>query len=357
MALSDLFKRTKGDPEVPEEDENEKKLMELFQKRHLMKKMYDKAAAELAEKQEEAEALQRQAGEMGKRLGALDEMLSDPEKGQSVIVHYQLAALWSECNIQLAIRCQELVSKHEAEEKQAQLVEFATAQRARIQAAEERALSAQHPIALVLDRKRQLEIDLAASQRLWHYFKRKRLNAELAALAEQLVPMQKAKQQLDEELDKLKQTPAPEYPGLSIAAKRNVNLHLIALAQYLYQTLMVNSVAQHVQNTHGQLPNATVFGDTRTCLQMVGHIAEAAGKLKSDAERQLKLGQRFAWLQENARYAKAEDTLPERELYVAIEGKVGAGTREVKPFDLDAGRIPVNVVDNDYFGLKDMVLN
>lgn len=356
MALSDLLKRFKGQPEVPEDDENEKKLMELFQKRHLMKKMYDKAAAELASKQEEAEALQRQAGEMGKRLGALDEMLSDPEKGQSVIVHYQLAALWSECNIQLAIRCQELSSKHEADEKQAQLLEFATAQRAKIQAAEVQVQAAQVPLDQALDRKRQLEIDLAASQRFWHYFKRKRLNLALAELAAQLEPLLKRKQQVEDELEKLKQTPAPEYPGLSVAAKRNINLHLIALAQYLYQTLMVNSVAQHAQNTHGQLPNATVFGDTRTCLQMVTHIAEAAGKLKSDAERQLKLGQRFAWLQEKARYAKPEDTLPEREVFVAIEGSVGAGTREVKPFDLDAGKIPVNVVDNDYFGLKDMVL-
>lgn len=356
MALSDLLKRFKGEPKVPEDDENEKKLMELFQKRHLMKKMYDKAAAELSSKQEEAEALQRQAGEMGKRLGALDEMLSDPEKGQSVIVHYQLAALWSECNIQLAIRCQELVSKHEADEKQAQLLEFATAQRARIQAAEVQVQAAQVPLDQALDRKRQLEIDLAASQRFWHYFKRKRLNLALTEVAAQLEPLLKRKQQTEEDLEKLKQTPAPEYPGLSVAAKRNINLHLIALGQYLYQTLMVNSVAQHAQNTHGQLPNATVFGDTRTCLQMVAHIAEAAGKLKSDAERQLKLGQRFAWLQEKARYAKPEDTLPDREVYLAIEGTVGAGTREVKPFDLDAGRIPVNVVDNDYFGLKDMVL-
>lgn len=356
MALSDLLKRFKGEPEAPEDDENEKKLMELFQKRHVMKKMYDKAAADLAAKTEEADALQRQAGEMGKRLNALDEMLSDPEKGQSVIVHYQLAALWSECNIQLAIRCQELCSKHEADEKQAQLMEFATAQRAKIQAAEVQVQAAQVPLDQALDRKRQLEVDLAASQRFWHYFKRKRLVAELAAMADQIEPLQKRRQAAQDELDKLKQAPAPEYPGLSVGAKRQINLHLIALCQYLYQTLMGNSVAQHAQNTHGQLPNATVFGDTRTCLQMVGHIAEAAGKLKSDAERQLKLGQRYAWLQEKSRYAKPEDTLPEREVYVGIEGTVGTGTREVKPFDLDAGKIPVNVVDNDYFGLKDMVL-
>jgi len=356
MAISDLLKRFKGETEPPEDDENEKKLMELFQKRHLMKKMYDKAAAELAEKQEEAEALQRQATEMGKRLGALDEMLSDPEKGQSVIVHYQLAALWAECNIQLAVRAQELVSKHEAEEKQQQLAEFAAAQRVKLQQADVAAQAAQVPLAEALDRKRQLEVDMSASQRFWHYFKRKKLTAALAELDARIAPLQENKRKADEALEKLKQTPAPEYPGLSVGAKRAINLHLIALAQYLYQTLMGNSIAQHAQNTHGQLPNATVFGDTRTCLQMVSHIAEAVGKLKSDAERQLKLGQRYAWLQEKARYAKAEDTLPDREVYVAIEGSVGAGTREVKPFDLDAGRIPVNVVDNDYFGLKDLAL-
>ena len=138
--------------------------------------------------------------------------------------------------------------------------------------------------------------------------------------------------------------------------KRSVNLHLIALAQYLYQMLMPNSVAQHAQNTHGALANATVFGDTRTCLQLVSQIAEGAHKLKNDNERQLKLGQRFAWLQEKARYEAAESTLPVREVYAFIEGTVGTGSREVKPFDLDAGRIPANVVDGDFWGLKELAL-
>lgn len=356
MAFADLFKRFKGQPEVPEEDENEKKLMELFQKRHVMKKMYDKAAAELSSKQEEADALQRQAGEMGKRLNALDDMLSNAEKGQSVIVYYQLAELWAECNMQIAIRVQELVTKHESEEKQAQLIEFATAQRQKIAAAEERVRMAQAQVDEVLLRKRQLDTALAAAQRFWHYFKRKQLHAELAGVEQILTPIAARHRQHVEELDKLKQTPAPDYPGLSIPAKRQINLHLIALGQYLYVALMGNSVAQHAQNTHGALPNATVFGDTRTCLQLVSHVAEGIGKLKSDSERQLKIGQRYAWLQEKARYAAGESTLPDRECIAHIEGTVGAGTREVKPFDLDAGRIMINVIDGDYFGLKEFAL-
>ena len=356
MAFSDLFKRFKGKPEVPEEDENEKKLMELFQKRHIMKKMYDKAAAELVSKEEEAEALGRQAGVMGKRLNALDDFLSDSEKGQSVIVFYQLTALWSECNMQLAIRVQELATKHEAEEKQQQQLEFANAQRQKIAAAEDRARAAVMPVEDAMARKRQLDTDLAASQRLWHYFKRKRLHEALADLAQTLAPLLTRRQQAEDELEKLRQTPAPDYPGLSVAAKRSTNLHLIALAQYLYQTLMPHSVAQFAQNTHGALPNANVFGDTRNCLLLLTQIAEAAGKLPSDNERQLKLSQRFAWLQEKARFDGAEDTLPVREVYAFIEGTVGTGTREVKPFDLDAGRIPANVVDGNFWGFKDLAL-
>ena len=357
MAIADLFKKfLPGGADAPaEDDEQDKKLMELFQKRNLLKRMYDKAAGDLAASKEEAEALGRQAEGMGKRLNALDEMLSNPEKGQSVIVFYQLAELWAGCNSLVAERAYELSQRHEAEERQKLLADFGVAQRQKLQAADDRLRMAQAQFDEVSLRQRQLTTELAAAQRFWHYFKRKRIAAELGHIEQTLAPIAARHAQLSDELEKVKQAPAPDYPGLSVPAKRTINLQLIALAQYLYRELSANSVAQHAQNTHGALPNANVFGDTKSCLLMVQHIAEAASHLKNDSERQLKLSQRFSHLQEKARFAGAEDTLPEREVYAAIEGAIGAGSREVKAFDLDAGRMLINVVDGDYFGLKGLL--
>ena len=85
---------------------------------------------------------------------------------------------------------------------------------------------------------------------------------------------------------------------------------------------------------------------------MLVQVSEGNSRLNNDAERQLKLSQRYAHLQERARYASGTDPLPERELLAVIDGAVGAGTREVKAFDLEGGRMLVNVVDGDYFGIK-----
>lgn len=357
MALGDLFKKLSGKADAPaEEDPTDGRLVDLFQKYKLLKKTSDKTLAELGTTREELEALRNQAEEMGKRLMALDDFLSDPEKGQSVIVHYQLAALWSRCNGMMAERVYELTQKHEAEEKQQLLVEFSNSQRQKLAAAEDKLRFAQAQLDEVLMRKRQLETDLAASQRFWHYFKRKRLVGELANLEATLKPVANRHKELTEEVDGIKQAPTPEYKGLSVQSKRAINLHLIALAQYLYQTLMLNQVAQHAQNTYGQLPNATAYGDTRTCLQLLTYVSEGSSKLNNDGERQLKLSQRYAHLQEKARYASGTDVVPERELFAAIDGSVGAGTREVKAFDLEGGRMLVNVVDGDFFGLKGMLL-
>jgi len=357
MAIADLFKRVMGKaPEPVGEDEQDQRLMDLFQKRNLLKRLYDKAAAELSSTKEEAEALQRQAGEMGKRLSALDEMLVDAEKGQSVIVFYQLSLLWSRCNGLLAERLHELSQRHESEERQQLLAQFAASQREKLAAADEKLRFTQLQLDEVNGRKRQLDTEWAASQRFWHYFKRKKLVVEIASIDQALAPVAARFAEQSEDRERIAQTAPPEYPGLSVAAKRSINLHLIALAQYLYQTMVPNSVAQHVQNTHQQLPNANVYGDTRSCLQLVGHVAEAATRLGNDPERQLKLSQRYAFLQEKARYAAAEDSLPDREAYAAIDGTVGTGTREVKAFDLDAGRIQINVVDSNYFGLGDLAL-
>ena len=357
MALADILRKLSGKPAAqPGEDPTDERLVDLFQKYKLLKKAYDKSATEFASTREELEALRNQAEEMGKRLMALDDFLSDPEKGQSVIVHYQLAQLWSRCNGLVAERAYELSQKHEADEKQQLMVEFATAQRQKLAAAEDKLRFAQAQLDEVSLRKRQLETDLAASQRFWHYFKRKRLVGELANIEATLKPVANRHKELSEEVEGIKQAPTPEYKGLSVQAKRSINLHLIALAQYLYQTLMLNQVAQHAQNTHGQQPNANVYGDTKTCLQMLVHVGEGNTRLNNDAERQLKLSQRFAHLQEKARYASGTDALPEREVFAAIDGSIGAGTREVKAFDLEGGRMLVNVVDGDYFGLKGMLL-
>lgn len=353
MALADIFKRLTGKAAAaPGEDETDQRLVDLFQKRRLLKKAYDKSAAELTTTREELDALRNQAEEMGKRLMALDDFLCDPEKGQSVIVHYQLAQLWSRCNGLLAERAYELSQKHEADEKQQLLVEFADAQRQKLVAAEDKLRFAQAQLDEVLLRKRQLETDMAASQRFWHYFKRKRLVGELANLDATLKPVANRHQELTDEVDGIKQAPTPEFKGLSVQAKRMINLHTIAMAQYLYQTLMLNQVAQHAQNTSGKQPNSNVYGDTKTCLQMLVYVSEGNTRLNNDPERQLKLSQRFAHLQEKARYASGTDTLPERELIATIDGSIGAGTREVKAFDLEGGRMLVNVVDGDYFGLK-----
>ena len=357
MALTDMFKRTgAADAEAGEEDEQDKKLMDLFQKRNLLKRMYDKAAADLASTKEEADALRRQAEAMGKRLNALDEMLADAEKGQSVIVFYQLAGLWARCNGLLAERVQELSQRHEADEKQKLMTDFALAQRQKLAAAEDKLRFTNAQLEEVSTRKRQLVHELSTSQRLWHYFKRKRIHADLEQAEAALAPVAARHKEQSDEITHIKETPTPDYPGLSVEAKRNINLHLIAMAQYLYQTHSPNSVAQHAQNTNGVLPNAHAYGETRTCLQILTHVADSVTRMQNDAERQLKLSQRYAHLQEKARFAAPVDVLPARELFAAIEGTVGAGTREVKAFDLEAGRALVNVVDGDYFGLQELIL-
>lgn len=356
MALSALFDKLKGKPAGdPDEDPTDQRLVDLFGKYKLQKKAYDKTSGELATTKEELDALRSQAEEMGKRLMALDDFLSDPEKAQSVIVHYQLAQLWSRCNGLLAERAYELAQKHEADEKQQQLVEFSNAQRQKLAAAEDKLRFAQAQLDEVMLRKGQLDTELAASQRIWHYFKRKRLVGELANLDATLKPVAARHKEVSEEVEGIRQAPTPEYKGLSIQSRRTINLHLIALAQYLYHALVSNQVAQHAQNTHGKQPNANVYGDTRTCLQLLTHISEANTKLNTDSERQLKLSQRFAHLQEGARYANATDVLPEPELFGSIDGAIGAGTRKVNAFDLDGGRMMVNVVSGDHFGLQGML--
>jgi hypothetical protein len=372
-ALKKLFG---GDSAAAEGQPTQQQLIELFQKRNLLKRAYDKTAAELKQTREELEHVQRTSQQVHKRLAALDAMLADPERGQSVIVHYQLEALWAKCNGLLAERMIEFKSRYEAEEQQKLLQDFVAKQRERLATLKERLQLIAAGMEEFSTQRRATEQALAAAGQFWHYFKRKKLEARLAELDGQIAPLDQKRRELTEEIAKTEGQEAPKYPGLSVPSKRLVNLQLIALAQYLYMELLDDAIGENVHKAHGKAPDEVDFGYTPDCLRMLKSIGDAGVRLANDPERQRRVMERYALLESKAKYPNGADVLPERSVYEFIDGSIAK--RAVPPptaavsmpgaggigsflptgggMNIEVGNLQVDIVTGDYFGFKELML-
>ena len=67
----------------------------------------------------------------------------------------------------------------------------------------------------------------------WHYFKRRRRLKSLELLRNHVVMADAAVGDLHSERSAIENEASPEFPGLSLAARRNINLAIISYAELL----------------------------------------------------------------------------------------------------------------------------
>jgi hypothetical protein len=306
----DKDKSKTGGADLIETAPTQEQLIELFQKRNLMKRAYDKAAADLAQTKLELEHLRNSSDQAQKRLNVLDDALADPEKAQSVVVWYQLEPLRAKVAAEISGQLATLRAQHEAEEQQAHLQAFIAKQRDKLALAEVRLGSATDAWQVIATQRDMTQRELSESQRFWHYFKRKTLNARLAELEATLEPLDKKRKEVIDEVAALKSAEAPKFPGLSVKAKRAINLHLIATAQYQFLELYDDNVAQSLARSQGTLPGQVSFGYTADCLNLVKAVTAVTPLVGKDPERDKRILERTVALTAKVSFAKPEDTLP-----------------------------------------------
>lgn len=354
--LVDFFRA--GGRRDPETHEllTQKKLVELFQNRNELKRLYDRAAQELERLREETVELRKKLEQTGKRLESLDTMLADPEKGQSVIVYYQLEAIWSTCRERLRTLAAELQKRLEKEERDRLLAEFNRSQADKTARLTERLRQVEQGRDELKERLERTRRQLDSLNWFMKLFRRKRLMAEIAELERNLAPIEKRCTELSTELAVAQATPPPEYPGLSVAARRAINLHLIALAQELYITFLDDNLAVLAHEAHGRLPHESDYGRVGECQQLLKLIEAAFARYRADTAQLARLRKRYEHMLAQARYNGEQETLPQPDAWFPFPGKLGSTGQEGGGlFDLKSGMIPVNVVEKDYWDISEFL--
>lgn len=334
-------------------DAQQQQLLLLFEKRNQLKREFGRTLDELEKLKSDHSALVTSHTWAAERLNGLETLLADPERGQNAVIYYRLDALWKHCRHLLEARRDELAAKFETLEKQ-KLRDSFKANAVELQRQLEREFEQYDSIYQEMaDNLKNLQEQLRRSDKLWHYFRRKKLVVDIAEAEAQVSPVVSQRDECLAELERVRDREPPPFKGLSVAAKREINLQLVAMAQYLYIHFSQNDLAALARTTQLKHPGETSFGSPQECLAMEKPIRDSIVALKNDEKRGERLKRRADHLRQNVQFAGNADSVPEVHVLSRITLALGGSSQAM---DAVRGDLLVNVLEQGYWNLDELML-
>jgi len=337
-------------PSAPAADDE--RVLLLFKNRAELKKAYGELQEEVYRLKDRVKQQEGATARVQEMLAALESRLGLVETAYPALVFYQLRALWQHGRQILSEFVSELAATQEERERRAFLAECNRRLFARRRSIEGALRAAETQHAGAQSQLAELGAARARLTRFWHYFKRRDLDRRLqmarneaAAADRALVDARGAAEQLEAE-------PAPEFPGLSLEARRAINLAAIAYAEVLCLRLAETPLVALAREATARREVADAYGERPECERLIADIARARATLASKSSVAPDVKSRAERLKTIARYRNGADTTPSPDSVAVVESDVLAG----EPLGAKrAARMP-NVLAEDTWDLFRVLL-
>ena len=214
--------------ETPDED---RRVLALFRNRAELKKAYGELQEEIYRLKDRIKQQEGATQRVQEMLSALETRLGVTETAFPALAFYQLRRLWQTGRELIQRFVAELAAQQEERERRQHLVEHNRRQFAKRQAAEQRLRDAQRLAAEAAARLGDLESRRARLQRFWHYFKRRALEQTIARTRAGAATLDLSVSAAREAVEEIVREPMPEFPGLSLDARRAINIAAVAYAE------------------------------------------------------------------------------------------------------------------------------
>jgi hypothetical protein len=329
------------------------RVLELFRNRAELKKAYGGLQEEsfrLKDLIKQQEGATQRVQEM---LNTLEGRLGTPETAYGALVFYQLRRFWQSGRELLTQFVADLARQQDERERRVHLAQHNRAQFARRQAAEKQLAAAQALLEGASGKLEELQSERARLNRFWHYFKRRALERRIHAAHMELNEAQAALGIAQAALEAIAHEAAPEFPGLSIGARRSINLAAIAYAEVLclrVATLKTPLISLAHEAT-SQREAGDTYGTPQECVLLMGQITRAQKLISERAGLAEEIRARGERLQRVARYRTPTDGSPLTDSIALSEGDILA----LAPLGADAKRLP-NVMADDTWDLFRVLL-
>jgi len=287
------------------------------------------------------------------RLEQLESLLADPLTAANAVVHYQLRGVWQHARKRLQRFARELRERQQGREEQLAREHFARLRGNAVAAVDSR-------LAEVERRLRVVQMDLAILDKqerclrgFWNWPRRRAVRNQAAAIHATLDGLRRQVSAIEDERRLREAEPCPPLPGLSVEARRHINLALIAMAQQLLILLGGHGVARLARDASAQELAEAHYGDVAQCQQLVRHIGEVMAGAAAIDDMDALVSRRAEWLRGRVGYRRDTDTVPLADALASIplELPSGAGDEEAQ-----AGALPVNILAEEYWDLYGILL-
>lgn len=333
---------------VEDNSEDEEQLLKLFWNRAELKKELDtlrRESFQLTEKltQQEAVTLRVQA-----RLDQLEVQLADPEGAIKAVAYYHLQGVWNICRGKLQTLASELSRAQHDHQYRQHVAAFRQALNDSLSGIQ-RTLSEVSASGDALSAEiRMLREQRTSARGIWNFFKRRRLTAAIEEQRRERRSITMRLGELTEEIQARSSQEAPEFEGLDTDSRRAINMQLIAYAQELYLHFLSENAASLAREAAIRGLNDLNLGSRRDCRMLYAHIEKRLAALAADDGIELRVKQRFMYLQTEQHYRRDTDTVPIASTLGYIPTLAGDGARKE--------RIAVNVLGDEYWDIFAVLL-
>lgn len=277
------------------------------------------------------------------RIESLETLLANPEAGFNAIVFFQLRFVWRTCRAELEKFSAQLLSQQLQRARRAQLMRFNQERAGKVELLRGEIQEQRQLLQQAGAERQTLEGEIASLTGFWNHSRRRKRKVRVEELSAAVEGYSSAVEQLIEEKTALEQAQAPETDSTSVAARRLINLAVIALAQQHFDYFDEKGLARLAHEAMIKPIEEIKYGHRADCIRYIEEIPKAIAKMNSDAGLSDVLRQRTAALRSVAQYKSDGDTVPRPEsINAVLQHKIAT------PGVPTVGE-PVNVLASDFW--------
>jgi hypothetical protein len=303
-------------------DAEDHRVLALFRKRAELKKAYGGLQDEIYRLKDRVKQQEGATQRVQEMLGTLEMRLSDPESGYPALVFYQLRRFWQSGRELIEQFVADLVRQQEERERRAHLAEHNRRQFTRKQTVDADLRGAESRSAEARAALAELQQQRARLTRFWHYFKRRALDQRIVGARQGLVEVDGALVLAREAAEQLEKEQPPEFPGLSMEARRAINLAAIACAEVLCARLAKTELVKLAREATARREVADDYGTRGECERLMEDISRGLKLIQARDNLSIEVRKRSERLKQVARYRNAADTSPTTDSIAVSEGDV-----------------------------------
>jgi hypothetical protein len=347
--LIDKLSFLKVGPDGGSVSADEERLMQLFQNRAGLKKAYADLKDEFHLLRDRLKQQEGATIRVQEQLDSLAELLAESGTGFSALVFYQLRGLWKTCHQQLSEFATELIRTQEARETARHKADCDAARRSRLVDVDHRLQLAAGKADLQREHLAAAQNELSRLTAIWHYFERRRRNKSLEGLRQAVVVADAAVGDLHAERSTIGSEALDEFPGISLAARRNINLAIISYAEMLCETVDAQGLAARAKEAVARRVHEMSFGGRPECEDYMQRVQKAQQAVVSQKQVTASVKTKMERLRATCEYRNSADTVPTADSLAAVPTDPEKAARVAAP--------PAwNVLAEDYWDLYNLLM-